>query len=114
MSHYLCKIAEIGEHGKEIRVTFDSIVNYIMLFSHAGSIHAFLNICPHQGMPLNVAPDRFLFSPEHRLVCSHHGACFELDTGVCVGGPCRGERLKQVKISLKEDSVWLDQEFDAN
>ncbi len=108
MSHYLCKIAEIGEYGKEVRVILDSKVNYIMLFSHAGSIHAFLNVCPHEGRPLNVAPDRFLFSAEHRLVCGHHGACFELDTGECVDGPCRGKRLKSVQISVKEGSVWLD------
>ncbi len=112
MSQYLCKIAEIDENGKEVTVAADSTVSYIMLFQHAGSVRAFLNVCPHQGRALNWAPDRFLFSPDKLLVCAHHGASFELDTGVCLEGPCQGASLRIVKIRLEDGSVWLDQELD--
>jgi nitrite reductase/ring-hydroxylating ferredoxin subunit len=112
MSRYLCRVEEIGEAGKEIEVRTDSTVSYIMLFRYAGAVRAFLNVCPHQGRPLNWAPDRFLFSPEGLLVCAQHGASFELDTGECVDGPCRGARLRMVKISLEQGSARLEQELD--
>ena len=112
MAYYLCKIADIGETGKEVSLDGNSTRNFIMLFPHAGTFRAFINVCPHQGRSLNHAPDQFLFSPEKLLVCSHHGARFELDSGECVDGPCRGARLRPVKISLSGDSVWLDQELD--
>lgn len=111
MSHYLCKIAEIGENGKEISVRGDAETTYIMLFLHVGVIRAFLNTCPHHGLALSLAPDLFFFSPERLLVCPHHGASFELDTGQCLEGPCRGASLRAVKIRLDEEFVWLDQEL---
>jgi nitrite reductase/ring-hydroxylating ferredoxin subunit len=109
MSHYLCKIAEISENGKEIRMRVAAVSSFIMLFRHAGTVSAFLNVCPHEGKSLNSAPDRFLFSPENWLVCAHHGASFDLETGECRDGPCRGASLRSVRISLHEGSVWLDE-----
>jgi nitrite reductase/ring-hydroxylating ferredoxin subunit len=112
MSHYLCKIADIGQSGKEVCVKLNSKAVYIMLFPYAGTIRAFINICPHQGMPLNQAPDKFMFSGEGFLMCAQHGARFELDTGKCVGGACRGANLQIVSVTLEGDSVWLEHDFD--
>ena len=112
MAYYLCKIGEIGETGKEVSLFSNSTRYFIMLFPYAGAFRAFLNVCPHQGKSLNLAPNQFTFSPEGLLVCAHHGACFELDSGQCMDGPCLGARLRQFNISLAGDSVWLDQELD--
>jgi nitrite reductase/ring-hydroxylating ferredoxin subunit len=79
-----------------------------MLFSQNGNILAFHNSCPHQGRNLNWAPDRFLISPEGLLVCAHHGASFELPSGECLEGPCRGAHLKAVGISVRDGEIWLD------
>ena len=108
MAQCLCKTAEIGEHGKEVCVRSGTTTRYLMLFRHAGAIRAYVNACPHQGRPLNCGPDRFLTSPEKLLVCAQHGACFELETGQCIAGPCRGARLQAVHIRLEQDAVWLD------
>ena len=110
MSYYLCKIADIGKSGKEVCVKPHTTAFYIMLFPYEGTFRAFVNVCPHQGMPLNQAPDKFMFSGKGLLMCAHHGARFKLDTGECVGGACRGAKLQMVKISLDQDSVWLEQE----
>jgi len=111
MSQYLCKIADIGENGKEVCVKTGSGAEYIMLFRFKGAVRAFFNICPHQGMPLNCSTDRFMFTGDGFLMCAHHGARFELDTGKCVGGACRGASLKTANVKFDADSVWLDQEL---
>jgi nitrite reductase/ring-hydroxylating ferredoxin subunit len=109
MTQYLCKISDIAEGGKEVCINAESGPVYVMLFPYAGTVRAYLNVCPHQGMPLNWAPDKFMFTGQGFLICAHHGARFDLDTGACVGGACRGAYLQKVDISLDEDSVWLEQ-----
>ena len=111
MSHYLCEVKDVTATGKEVCLKTDHGSIYVMLFQHAGNVRAFLNVCPHQGRPLNWAPDRFLFSPERLLVCAQHGATFELDSGECVAGPCRGARLRQLATRLEGDAIWLDEDL---
>ncbi|MGY1458885.1 MULTISPECIES: Rieske (2Fe-2S) protein [unclassified Luteimonas] len=73
----------------------------------AGSVRAWLNVCPHAGRRLDWAPGRFLVSKEGSLVCAVHGASFETVGGVCEAGPCRGESLHAVAIEVRDGMVWL-------
>ena len=104
----LCRLADIGEAGKELRVDGAGGPQWLMLFNRDGAVSAWQNVCPHQGRALNWAPDRFLFSDEGLLVCAHHGASFELPGGRCVSGPCEGAHLKPVAIRIENDHVYLD------
>jgi nitrite reductase/ring-hydroxylating ferredoxin subunit len=108
MPQLLCRLDEIGEHGKEVSVQGENGPVFVMLFRRAKKLHAFHNICPHQCRALNWAPDRFLLSEEGLLVCAHHGAGFDLSTGQCLTGPCVGSTLKPVQISLREREIWLE------
>ena len=67
-------------------------------------LSAWLNICPHQGRRLDYAPGKFLLH-EGGLVCAAHGAVFSLADGECVGGPCRGEHLQAVQVSVGADGL---------
>ena len=70
-------------------------------------VRAWLNVCPHAGRRLDWAPGQFLKSREGYLVCAAHGAAFELQDGTCVGGPCRGDRLRAVPLDVRDGQVWL-------
>jgi nitrite reductase/ring-hydroxylating ferredoxin subunit len=71
------------------------------------AIRAYQNRCPHAGHPLDLKPDQFL-APDHSLiVCSSHGALFEIDTGYCVDGPCAGESLVSIPVELVSGHVLL-------
>lgn len=63
---------------------------------------AWLNICPHQGRPLNYAPNKFLQTPDGLLMCASHGATFDMQTGECVGGPCKGANLRAVPVTVDQ------------
>ena len=67
-------------------------------------LQAWANACPHQGRRLDYAPGKFLID-KGRLVCAAHGATFQLDDGLCVGGPCRGEHLSSVAIEEGPDGA---------
>lgn len=74
----------------------------------AGRVHAFLNRCPHLGIPLNWEDDSFMDSDGSLLRCATHGALFEPDSGLCVLGPCRGEQLWQLDCRIHADWIELD------
>lgn len=91
------------EAEAEIEGTSESIV----LVRRGAQVRAWLNVCPHAGRRLDWAPGRFLVSKERHLVCAAHGASFEMDAGVCVAGPCRGESLRAVPLLTGDDGVRL-------
>ena len=106
----LCRLEEITpESGKEVLVPAQNGNRYIALFRLGGAVKAYLNACPHQGRSLNWAPDQFLLEAQGRLVCPHHGACFDLVSGVCVAGPCEGASLTAVDIEVRDGVVHLSE-----
>lgn len=74
----------------------------IFLLKHDGEIKAFLNHCPHLGVPLNWQPDDFLSLERTHIQCATHGALFTLETGDCISGPCRGQALTPVAINISD------------
>lgn len=68
-------------------------------------VQVYVNACPHIGVALDWSPDDFLTRDRTHIVCSTHGALFAIDTGECVEGPCRGDRLERVPVTL--DDGWV-------
>ena len=44
------------------------------------------------------------------LHCDGHGALFRVEDGVCVDGPCVGERLAPVPVRVADGMVCLDRD----
>ena len=108
--HSLCKLEEISpDRGKEVRLESVDGNRYIALFLVEGEVKGFINSCPHQGRSLSWAPDQFLFDDDNKLVCPHHGACFELKSGTCVSGPCEGASLTPVNIEIIDGMISLSE-----
>jgi nitrite reductase/ring-hydroxylating ferredoxin subunit len=103
----LCPLAEVTEAGKEVIVEIQGRRSYLMLFRQGDAVLGYHNVCPHQGRNLNYAPDQFLFDPQGRLVCPHHGAVFEVASGKCVQGPCQGSGLRKVTLHIEGEQIIL-------
>lgn len=58
-----------------------------------GGFSAFLNRCPHWNVDLDMGLGEFVDPASGFIVCRNHGAEFEADSGLCVHGPCAGDRL---------------------
>ena len=65
----------------------------------------YVNACPHIGAALDWTPDDFLTADRTSIVCFTHGALFAIDTGLCIKGPCKGDKLEHV-AALIEDG-WI-------
>jgi nitrite reductase/ring-hydroxylating ferredoxin subunit len=70
-----------------------------------GRYHAYVNRCPHVGAPLDTWPNEFMSEDGALLVCSTHGAMFEPSTGRCVDGPCAGDALTPLAVSVEHDQI---------
>nr|WP_245570646.1 Rieske (2Fe-2S) protein [Arenimonas composti] len=78
----------------------DGEIQSLVVRRDGDRVRAWLNICPHAGRRLDWAPGRFLVD-KGQLVCAAHGASFEMENGLCVAGPCRGQSLVRVDVALK-------------
>lgn len=88
----------------EVDMDVDGAPESVVLLRRGAEVAAFLNVCPHAGRRLDFAPGRFLFD-QGRLVCAAHGASFEALSGLCVGGPCRGQSLRAVPVAVDADGA---------
>ena len=70
-------------------------------------IFGYVNVCPHQGTPLDWKPDAFLTFEEDAIVCATHGALFNIEDGVCTWGPCQGMKLAPISVYLEENWIKL-------
>ncbi len=91
----------------EAEAMVDGDAESLILHRRGQQVHAWLNVCPHAGRRLDWAPGKFLQSKDGHLVCAVHGASFEPDTGQCIAGPCRGERLRRVAVEVRDGQVRL-------
>lgn len=92
----------------EVEASVDGDVESLVLFRDGARVQAWLNICPHAGRRLDWAPGQFLRSKAGDLVCAAHGASFSLVDGVCVAGPCKGQTLRAVPVTVRDGQVLLD------
>lgn len=67
----------------------------------------YMNACPHQGVWLNFGAGEFFSRDRAFLRCGRHGANFEIDTGLCVDGPCQGKSLQPVAVAVIDGDVCL-------
>jgi nitrite reductase/ring-hydroxylating ferredoxin subunit len=101
----LCQLADIKD-GHAIEVPLPGEDDTLMVIRLGKQAVAYKNICPHAGRALNWAPGRFLI--EHGMVvCAAHGAAFALESGLCIGGPCRGQSLTSVPVHVNFGAVEL-------
>lgn len=89
----------------EVEADLGGVAESLILYRDGDDVRAWLNICPHAGRRLDWAPGKFLLSKDGLLVCAAHGASFELREGACVAGPCRGESLRAVAVSVVDGQV---------
>lgn len=91
----------------EVEALVDGDAESLIVHRDGQAVRAWLNVCPHAGRRLDWAPGKFLKSKEGHLVCAAHGASFELVSGECVAGPCRGDTLRPIAVEVRDGEVIL-------
>lgn len=105
---FLCELADIKQHkSKGFTVNTDNGIRHIFLVQLEGNLYGYINRCPHTGVSLDWMPDEFLDVTEKLIQCATHGARFRIEDGLCVYGPCNGDSLTPVSITIQQDKVYL-------
>ena len=74
---------------------------------HQGTPYAYLNICPHWGVALDMEDGGFWASKTTHLLCKNHGALFRPDDGFCESGPCFGASLMALPAEEREGQILV-------
>ena len=102
----LCAAAEIGEGSARGFDPFGSGADTLFAVRHRGRLYAWRDACPHvPGAPMAWRRHQYLNREGSRIVCSAHGAQFDIVSGACTLGPCLGQSLEPVAIACGSDGV---------
>lgn len=103
----ICKLEDIPA-GSACEYVINN-THIFIVHSKTHEITAYLNRCPHLGVPLNWNENQFMDSDSSFIRCSTHGAMFEPESGLCILGPCRGESLWQLTCSIENGNIYIDE-----
>ncbi|WP_319531564.1 Rieske 2Fe-2S domain-containing protein [uncultured Cohaesibacter sp.] len=114
----LCALEDLNETGAcsvNLKLTDEEVSLVVVLDREASrpnapEARAYYNECPHLLTPLDMFPDEFLDKENPSLlVCSTHGARFQVSDGLCIVGPCIGANLESVEVTVREGEIFLIQ-----
>ena len=102
----LCRLDEIPDPGsKGFDFREGDALRSVFVVRSGDTVRAYENSCPHTLGPLDWVPDQFLTREKDMILCATHGALFRIDDGHCLSGPCVGENLTPLPVSIEGESV---------
>jgi len=101
VTRVLCALADLDATGAK-EIVFDEAGARVSVFvvRHRGGVAGYVNSCPHARLPLNWREDRFFDASGLYLLCANHAALFDIATGQCVRGPCKGRALTPYPVAV--------------
>ena len=106
---YLGPAKEIKDPGSRGYQVFSKDQGHdVFVVRQQGVFKAYANQCPHTGAPMEWLPHHFLDYDLLLIQCATHGALFRVDNGLCLRGPCLGQKLKPLVVLQQEGELWLE------
>ena len=106
------RIAPVSEVPEEttllfrVRAVDDDEPKEAILFRDDEGVVSWLNYCQHYThVKLDKGSGAEMRNGE--LICTNHGAYFEVDSGQCTFGPCEGAFLNEIAVAVEDGVVYL-------
>lgn len=97
----VCNLSDIDDLST---LTIDLNGFPLLLVQQDKRIHAFVNACPHQYLPLDYKGDKLLSADRTKLRCTNHGASFDIETGEGIEGLGIGCNLDIVPVRTTKNN----------
>lgn len=105
----LCALAEISDGGSKGVLPNRRGRDQVLLVRQGRQVYGYVNNCPHYDKaPLGWKKDAFLNGDRTHIMCAAHGALFRVEDGACTIGPCLGQSLQPVALTIKNDVIYAD------
>lgn len=100
---HLCHLDDLKDNQAKGFDPQDEGKDSMFIVRKGTRVFAYYDQCPHYDGSTTLAWRRhaYLNSKAEVIVCAAHGAEFEVDTGLCIHGPCIGESLVGVPILIE-------------
>lgn len=100
---HLCHLDDLEDNNAKGFDPQDQGEDTMFVVRKGSQVYAYFDQCPHYGggTTLPWRKDAYLNSDAEFIVCAAHGAEFEIDTGLCIHGPCLGESLAGVPLRIE-------------
>jgi nitrite reductase/ring-hydroxylating ferredoxin subunit len=100
----VCASAALVDGGLAVRqdALFYGRQATVFFVRYRGAVHGYLNQCAHVPAEMDWVDGQFFDPSGEYLMCAMHGAIYEPDTGRCIGGPCRGGRLRVLQVEERD------------
>ncbi len=109
MTEILCRLADLEDPGGVgTSVERDGETVRVMVIRQGDEAFGWVNSCPHARVPLESEEGRFLDLFRTHILCSFHGSQFDIRTGACLWGPCRGRGLTPFPVRVVDGMVVAD------
>lgn len=105
----ICASADLVDGGDGVRfsVTRWGRVEPAFAVRFCGRVYGYLNQCSHVPVELDWENGRFFDVSGLYLICTTHGAMYAPESGLCVGGRCKGKRLKALDMTERDGRIYL-------
>jgi nitrite reductase/ring-hydroxylating ferredoxin subunit len=113
VAYAICRMSDIPSQqarGFQLAIAGDdgrTIPWSIFVLRWGRQVFGYVNNCPHDGVRLDWERNQFIDPTGTRLMCGKHGSLFELGTGRCVDGPCKGQSLTPVALTVLDDDICV-------
>ena len=79
----------------------------LLLLRSEAQVFAYVNRCPHFGVPLAQQPEQMPLKPHQSFSCNVHYARFRWQDGRCEFGDCEGESLLAIPVRIDAGRIWI-------
>jgi nitrite reductase/ring-hydroxylating ferredoxin subunit len=84
----------------------------IVVLRDGERVTAYVNLCPHFWIPLNVHEHPATF--RKHVLCANHYAAFRFSDGYCVEGPCEGSSLEPLPLVVRDGRVAVEIDYASS
>lgn len=101
----LRELSDPGSRGFSLSLQGETLEGFLV--KKEARVFAYRNRCPHTGAPLDWSPHQFLDPDAAFIQCAMHGALFQIETGLCVFGPCVHQQLESLPLAIRDEKIFL-------
>ncbi len=108
------KVSKVGGlaegSAKTFRVVRQGRYASAFVIRYQGELYVYENKCRHIPISLDYGDAQFFDGQGRYLICQTHGAQYEPDSGLCIGGPCQGASLFPIPFEVDGDDLLVESE----